>query len=578
MEIVDRSTTGEDNIVQRPNGSSTSTSLSDNGDAIDTQRSSYNKTRMKWSRDMNIAIMRSHFKAMVLAPNTYTKSMHEYFLEFFPRLAVTAQRVIDQKRTILKRAEDNKNRLRGQWLSKLEIQAIEDEINILHQSTPTNNNHSFTTSTNEQQDDRSEIQESNEHNNTDNNSHRDEILHTIKVKFEEARMIDFSLRKRFQKPPKPKMKKLEESIKKVNEVMTDFDFCVDDFTDFNCLLYATTLIAIERADLEKECIIKPKQPKHRGRKLDWETKMNNPINNIRSDISQVSQMSENLNSAKVKRNSRRMKMKYQIANEKDRTVVLETLKERLSALSHRLKRYKRRQLQFKQNYMFVNNTQKAYKELRGTKIDVKSPPSKEEIESFWGPIYETEKNHNKNANWIKDHNKAVDELNIQQQVLSQWTSDDINEVTKSFQDWKMPGVDTLQNFWWKRFSFTHNILTSYFNRFINDPELAPEWFTFGKTSLAAKKSDPDHPSKYRPITCLPTVYKIFSSLIGKCMKTHIQNNNLMPQEQKGCAPNTLGCIDQLLIDSMVLCDAKENQKISVGSVDRLCQSVRLRIP
>ena len=102
METVDRSTTGEDNIVQRPNGSSTSTSLSDNGDAL--QRSSYNKTRMKWSRDMNIAIMRSHFKTMVLAPNTYTKSMHEYFLEFFPRLAVTAQRVIDQKRSILKRA------------------------------------------------------------------------------------------------------------------------------------------------------------------------------------------------------------------------------------------------------------------------------------------------------------------------------------------------------------------------------------------------------------------------------------------------------------------------------------------
>ena len=53
------------------------------------------------------------------------------------------------------------------------------------------------------------------------------------------------------------MKKLEENIKEVNEVMTNFDFCVDDFTDFNCLLDATTLITIERADLEKEnqCII-----------------------------------------------------------------------------------------------------------------------------------------------------------------------------------------------------------------------------------------------------------------------------------------------------------------------------------
>ena len=84
---------------------------------------------------------------------------------------------------------------------------------------------------------------------------------------------------------------------------------------------------------------------------------------------------------------------------------------------------------------------------------------------------------------------------------------------------------------------------SYFNQFINDPESAPKWFTFGKMSLAAKKSDPDHPSKYRPITCLPIVYKIFSSPTGKSMKNHIQNNNLIPQEQKGCALNTLGCID-----------------------------------
>ena len=36
------------------------------------------------------------------------------------------------------------------------------------------------------------------------------------------------------------------------------------------------------------------------------------------------------------------------------------------------------------------------------------------------------------------------------------------------------------------------------------------------------------------------------------MKNHIQNNNLIPQEQKGCSLNTLGCIDQLLIDLMAL--------------------------
>ena len=37
-------------------------------------------------------------------------------------------------------------------------------------------------------------------------------------------------------------------------------------------------------------------------------------------------------------------------------------------------------------------------------------------------------------------------------------------------------------------------------------------------------------------------------------------NNLIPEEQKGCASNSLGRIDQLLIDNMVMCDAKNNQK------------------
>ena len=63
----------------------------------------------------------------------------------------------------------------------------------------------------------------------------------------------------------------------------------------------------------------------------------------------------------------------------------------------------------------------------------------------------------------------------------------------------MPGVDTLQNFWWKKFSFTHDILTSYFNQFINDPELAPEWFTFGKTSILTilKKVNTDQSHVYQ---------------------------------------------------------------------------------
>ena len=44
------------------------------------------------------------------------------------------------------------------------------------------------------------------------------------------------------------------------------------------------------------------------------------------------------------------------------------------------------------------------------------------------------------------------------------------------------------------------------------------------------------------------------------MKEHIDINILIPEEQKGCACNSLGCINQLLMDNMVMCDAKNNQK------------------
>ena len=69
-----------------------------------TQRTSSTRTRMKWDRNMNVAVVRSHFKALIENPDTYSKSLHKNFKETYPDLDVTAQRVLDQKRTIFDRA------------------------------------------------------------------------------------------------------------------------------------------------------------------------------------------------------------------------------------------------------------------------------------------------------------------------------------------------------------------------------------------------------------------------------------------------------------------------------------------
>ena len=62
-------------------------------------------------------------------------------------------------------------------------------------------------------------------------------------------------------------------------------------------------------------------------------------------------------SVKIKRNTAEMGNKYKITSEVKRISTLESLKQRLSASSYMLKRFKNRQLHYKQNYTFENNPQ-----------------------------------------------------------------------------------------------------------------------------------------------------------------------------------------------------------------------------
>ena len=52
------------------------------------------------------------------------------------------------------------------------------------------------------------------------------------------------------------------------------------------------------------------------------------------------------------------------------------------------------------------------------------------------------------------------------------------------------------------------------------------------------------------------------------MMEHLKTNNIIPEEQKGGIADCYGCIDRLLINSMVLDDAKQrNKNISIAWID-----------
>ena len=67
--------------------------------------------------------------------------------------------------------------------------------------------------------------------------------------------------------------------------------------------------------------------------------------------------------------------------------LIEELKQKVSARTQRLSRYKKRQTQYYQNKLFRTDGKKFYNRLRQPNPSVKKASGKEEVENFWREIY-----------------------------------------------------------------------------------------------------------------------------------------------------------------------------------------------
>jgi hypothetical protein len=86
------------------------------------------------------------------------------------------------------------------------------------------------------------------------------------------------------------------------------------------------------------------------------------------------------------------------------------------------------------------------------------------------------------------------------------------------------------------------IIAAIFNKLIEEDSI-PEWLTAGVTYLIPKNKNTENPKNYRPVTCLPTTYKLITSIISRRMQKYMDNENQLPKEQKGCSSGKKGCKD-----------------------------------
>jgi hypothetical protein len=91
---------------------------------------------------------------------------------------------------------------------------------------------------------------------------------------------------------------------------------------------------------------------------------------------------------------------------------------------------------------------------------------------------------------------------------------EVAEVLRMTLNWKVPGRDQVANIWLKQLTATHTYLATFFNRHIEEGQ-TPHQLATGVTILIPKNKNAEISKNYRPITCLPTVYKIITSVICK---------------------------------------------------------------
>ena len=126
--------------------------------------------------------------------------------------------------------------------------------------------------------------------------------------------------------------------------------------------------------------------------------------------------------------------------------------------------------------------------------------------------------------------------------------------------WKSPVPDLIQRFWLKNVSSLHESVRLQLKECL-DSGFVPSWLIRGRTlSLQKDKSKGNVASNYIPITCLPLMWKLFTGVVADQINAYVDQEKLVPEEQKGCRKGSRRTNDSLYIDRAVIKEVKSKNK------------------
>ena len=328
----------------------------------------------------------------------------------------------------------------------------------------------------------------------------------------------------------------------------------------NRLLYAGSFVVCEKLGLIKKKSKKSDKPW-------WQRRLESSIQQWRKDLGRITEIHRGQHLKP--RILDELERKYKVT-ERGTTSVSVFLRNKIQAGSTKIRFYIQSQLSHRQNTLFRNNQSQLYKELGGVPKISKETPDPEDAQRFWNNIWSPKGKFNVNASWINDYENFILEPENELEEMEDVTisTEDLKEGISRMANWKAPGPDGVRGFWFKKFVSVHPKLVKALERCVSEGNV-PEWMVKGRTVLIQK--DPAKgtaPSNYRPITCLPIMWKLLTGIFSGKIYHHLDANGLLPFEQKGFRKRSKGTKDQLLIDKAVLRKAKLSKRyLSMAWID-----------
>lgn len=323
-------------------------------------------------------------------------------------------------------------------------------------------------------------------------------------------------------------------------------------------------VAIVRANGGKIIEIHPQRNSQLHQKdPPWKIRLQKRIERLRSDIATLEAFQRGDRSKYLKNRVKVIKKKHRehTHHNPDNSHLLEfidTLKQKLSVYSQRMRRYTKSLKRKVENRDFLKSQKDFYRKMNEKNTEVNSLPEKSTFEETWSKIWSTESHFNANAPWLEQVRNAA--AHITEMRTGQITLDILQKVVQKLQNWKCPGSDGLHNYWFKKFTCLHGKILNLINHYLNNPEEMSHFLCEGVTYMKPKTSDTTDPTKYRPITCLNSFYKVITSCLSMVIEKHCVANSILAECQKGCSKGSLGCKEQLLIDSVVMSQACKKKR------------------